>query len=91
MFRKMLDKAEAGDQLGALIRGAKKEELKRGMVLCKPGTITMHNHFKSQVGSAFIFTFTSSSFATFVGPLENKPFDSYLCSCISNLSQQAEN
>ena len=49
MFHQLLDRAEAGDQLGALIRGIKKEDVRRGQILSKPGTITMHNHFKAQV------------------------------------------
>ena len=49
MFKQLLDKAEAGDQLGALVKGVKKEDCRRGMVLAKPGTVEMHNHFKAQV------------------------------------------
>jgi len=49
MFRKLLDKATAGDNVGVLLRGIKKEEVERGMVLAKPGTITPHTHFKAQV------------------------------------------
>lgn len=49
MFRKILDKATAGDNVGVLLRGIKKEEVERGMVLAKPGTITPHTHFKAQV------------------------------------------
>ncbi len=49
MFRKILDSAKAGDNVGVLLRGIKKEEVERGMVLAKPGTITPHTHFKSEV------------------------------------------
>src|SRR5205814_8181603 len=49
MFRKLLDKASAGDNVGVLLRGIKKEEVERGMVLAKPGTITPHTHFKAEV------------------------------------------
>ncbi len=49
MFRKLLDKASAGDNVGVLLRGTKKEEVERGMVLAKPGTITPHLKFKAEV------------------------------------------
>jgi len=49
MFRKLLDKASAGDNVGILLRGIKKEEVERGMVLAKPGTITPHTKFKAEV------------------------------------------
>jgi elongation factor Tu len=49
MFRKLLDKASAGDNVGVLLRGTKKDEVERGMVLAKPGTITPHTHFKAEV------------------------------------------
>jgi elongation factor Tu len=49
MFRKLLDKAQAGDNVGVLLRGTKKEEVERGMVLAKPGSITPHTHFKAEV------------------------------------------
>ncbi|RKZ30709.1 elongation factor Tu [bacterium] len=49
MFRKILDYAEAGDNVGVLLRGINKDEVERGMVLAKPGTITPHTKFKSQV------------------------------------------
>jgi elongation factor Tu len=49
MFRKLLDKANAGDNVGVLLRGTKKEEVERGMVLAKPGSITPHTHFKAEV------------------------------------------
>src|SRR5205823_1519741 len=49
MFRKLLDKASAGDNVGVLLRGIKKEEVERGMVLAKPGTITPHTQFKAEV------------------------------------------
>jgi len=49
MFRKLLDTGEAGDNVGILLRGVEKEELQRGMVLCKPGSITPHTKFKAEV------------------------------------------
>ncbi len=49
MFRKILESAKAGDNVGVLLRGIKKEEVERGMVLAKPGSITPHTHFKSEV------------------------------------------
>lgn len=49
MFRKLLDRGEAGDNIGALIRGIKREEIERGQVLAKPGTITPHTSFKGEV------------------------------------------
>jgi elongation factor Tu len=49
MFRKLLDSAQCGDNVGVLLRGTKKEEVERGMVLAKPGTITPHMNFKAEV------------------------------------------
>src|SRR5271166_6104491 len=49
MFRKLLDSANAGDNVGVLLRGTKKDEVERGMVLAKPGSITPHVHFKAEV------------------------------------------
>jgi elongation factor Tu len=49
MFRKLLDSANAGDNVGVLLRGTKKEEVERGMVLAKPGSITPHTQFKAEV------------------------------------------
>ncbi|NNN22264.1 MAG: elongation factor Tu [Acidimicrobiales bacterium] len=49
MFRKLLDEAEAGDNIGALLRGTKKEDVERGQVLCKPGSITPHTNFEANV------------------------------------------
>ena len=49
MFRKMLDFAQAGDNVGALLRGVNREEIERGQVLCKPGTVQPHKQFKAQV------------------------------------------
>ncbi|MEI6854519.1 MAG: elongation factor Tu [Acidimicrobiaceae bacterium] len=49
MFRKLLDEGQAGDNLGALLRGTKKEEVERGQVLCKPGSITPHTVFEASV------------------------------------------
>ncbi|MBI2503948.1 MAG: elongation factor Tu [Candidatus Latescibacteria bacterium] len=49
MFRKELDSGDAGDNVGLLLRGVEKDELQRGMVLCKPGSITPHTKFKAEV------------------------------------------
>ena len=49
MFRKLLDQAEAGDNVGVLLRGIQRSEVERGQVLVKPGTIQPHTHFKGQV------------------------------------------
>ncbi|MEI6079963.1 MAG: elongation factor Tu [bacterium] len=49
MFRKLLDSGEAGDNVGCLLRGTKREEIERGQVLAKPGSITPHTKFKAQV------------------------------------------
>ncbi len=48
MFRKLLDRGEAGDNIGALLRGTKREEVERGQVLCKPGSITPHTKFLAE-------------------------------------------
>ena len=49
MFRKLLDRGEAGDNLGALLRGTKKEDVERGQVLCAPGSIKPHKKFKAEI------------------------------------------
>jgi elongation factor Tu len=49
MFRKILDQGQAGDNVGCLLRGTKREEIERGQVLCKPGSITPHTKFKAEV------------------------------------------
>ena len=49
MFRKLLDQGQAGDNIGALLRGTKKEDVERGQVLCAPGSITPHTNFEGQV------------------------------------------
>jgi elongation factor Tu len=49
MFRKILDEGRAGDNVGCLLRGIKREEIERGQVLCRPGSITPHTRFKAQV------------------------------------------
>ena len=49
MFRKLLDFAEAGDNIGTLLRGVNRDEIQRGQVLCKPGSVKPHTHFKAQV------------------------------------------
>jgi elongation factor Tu len=53
MFRKLLDQGEAGDNIGALLRGTKREDVERGQVLAKPGSITPHTTFKAE---AYILT-----------------------------------
>lgn len=53
MFRKLLDRGEAGDNIGALIRGIDRDKVERGQVLCKPGSVTPHRKF---VGEAYILT-----------------------------------
>jgi elongation factor Tu len=49
MFRKLLDEGQAGDNVGLLLRGVKREDVERGMVLAKPGSITPHKKFKAEV------------------------------------------
>ena len=49
MFRKLLDEAQAGDNIGALLRGVQRTEIERGQVLCKPGSVTCHHKFTAQV------------------------------------------
>src|SRR5207244_6614548 len=49
MFRKILDEGRAGDNVGCLLRGTKREDIERGQVLCKPGSITPHTKFKAEV------------------------------------------
>ena len=49
MFRKILDYAEAGDNIGALLRGVQRTDIERGQVLCKPGSIKPHTKFRGQV------------------------------------------
>ncbi|NMQ19859.1 elongation factor Tu, partial [Candidatus Competibacter phosphatis] len=49
MFRKLLDQGEAGDNVGVLLRGTKRDDVERGQVLAKPGTITPHTNFEAEV------------------------------------------
>ncbi|MFN3315344.1 MAG: elongation factor Tu [Raineya sp.] len=49
MFRKILDRGEAGDNVGLLLRGIEKTQIRRGMVICKPGSVTPHSNFKAEV------------------------------------------
>ncbi|MDG2342414.1 MAG: elongation factor Tu [Cytophagales bacterium] len=49
MFRKILDKGQAGDNAGLLLRGIEKTDIRRGMIICKPGSVTPHAHFKAEV------------------------------------------
>ena len=53
MFRKLLDEGQAGDNIGVLLRGTKREEVERGQVLCKPGSVKPHTKFKAE---AYILT-----------------------------------
>ncbi|MCK5788056.1 MAG: elongation factor Tu, partial [Chlamydiia bacterium] len=48
-FRKILDRGQAGDNVGILLRGVDKEQIKRGMVICKPGSVTPHDKFEASV------------------------------------------
>ena len=49
MFRKLLDQGQAGDNIGALLRGTKREDVERGQVLCKPGSVKPHTHFTAEI------------------------------------------
>jgi len=49
MFRKILNRGEAGDNVGLLLRGIEKSQIKRGMIICKPGSVKPHSHFKAEV------------------------------------------
>jgi elongation factor Tu len=49
MFRKILDRGEAGDNVGLLLRGIDKKDICRGMIICKPGSVTPHRKFKAEV------------------------------------------
>jgi elongation factor Tu len=49
MFRKILERGEAGDNAGLLLRGINKEDIKRGQIICKPNSVTPHKHFKCEV------------------------------------------
>ncbi|MCB5933293.1 elongation factor Tu, partial [[Eubacterium] rectale] len=49
MFRKLLDEGQAGDNVGLLLRGLKKEDIERGQVIIKPGTVKPHKNFKAEV------------------------------------------
>ena len=49
MFRKLLDEGQAGDNVGVLLRGTKREEVERGQVLCKPASVNPHTHFEAEV------------------------------------------
>jgi elongation factor Tu len=49
MFRKLLDRGEAGDNVGMLLRGIEKDQIRRGMVIAKPGSITPHTEFKAEI------------------------------------------
>ena len=54
MFHKQLDNGQAGDNLGALVRGIKREDVKRGMVMCAPGSIKSYTKFDAQVTMRFL-------------------------------------
>jgi len=49
MFRKLLDEGQAGDNVGVLLRGTKREDVERGQVLCKPGSVNPHKHFEAEI------------------------------------------
>ena len=49
MFRKLLDEGQAGDNVGVLLRGTKREDVERGQVLCQPGSVNPHTHFEAEV------------------------------------------
>jgi elongation factor Tu len=49
MFRKLLDQGQAGDNVGVLLRGTKREEVERGQILCKPGSVNPHTKFEAEV------------------------------------------
>ena len=49
MFRKLLDEGQAGDNVGVLLRGTKREEVERGQILCKPGSVKQHTHFETEI------------------------------------------
>ena len=68
MFHKSLDFSQAGDQVGVLVRGVKKDDVKRGMVLCAPGSVKSHTCFKAQV-SLPVSTFPLVSRHTPTDPL----------------------
>ena len=53
MFHKTLDEACAGDQMGILLRGVKKDDVRRGMCVAKPGTVKQYDHFEAQVRTSF--------------------------------------
>lgn len=55
MFHQILEEAQAGDQLGALIRGIKREDVQRGVVVAKPGTVKANDHLEVQVCVKFLF------------------------------------
>ncbi|CAG2068629.1 unnamed protein product [Timema podura] len=49
MFHQILEEAQAGDQLGALVRGVKRDDIRRGMIMCKPGSCKAHDNVEAQV------------------------------------------
>lgn len=56
MFHQILEEAQAGDQLGALVRGVKRDEIRRGMMMAKPGSIKANDHCETQVKFYFMGT-----------------------------------
>ena len=62
MFHQTLDRAEAGDQVGALIKGVKRDELKRGMIIAKPGTLKLANKAMAQVRCPQVLTLLKRSY-----------------------------
>lgn len=67
MFHQILDEAHAGDQLGALVRGVKRDDIRRGMVMAKPGTVRSHDNIETQ---AYILSKEEGG--------RSKPFTSYI-------------
>lgn len=56
MFHQILEESQAGDQLGALVRGIKRDDIRRGMVMAKPGTVKAQDNLEAQVSSSLKFT-----------------------------------
>ncbi len=76
MFKKLLEEGEAGDNVGLLLRGIEKTQIRRGMVLCKPGSITPHTDFKGEVyvlakkKVAVILHFSINTVRSFISELQ---------------------
>ena len=93
MFHKTLEQGEAGDYLGALLRGVKRENVRRGMVLCQPGTVIPHSKFKAQVyilkkeeggrHTPFITRYESQMFTWTANTTASMHLPEGLCMCMS--------